>query len=111
MHKLRYMALGGLSVFIGMLTAGMLMPSLVAQRDKFGEIECTGLRVVGDYGDVKVFDGNDQKGSRISLFGKESSPTIEIKEVLGAGRIVVYNDNGEIKVSLNADKQSGGDFI
>ncbi len=45
-HKLGYIALGGLLMFIGMMASSIFMPNLVAQRDKFGEIECTALTVV-----------------------------------------------------------------
>ena len=47
-EKLGYMALGGLLMLVGMLAANLT--PLTAQRDSFGEITCTGLRVVDSEG-------------------------------------------------------------
>ena len=44
-QKLAYIAIGGLLV-----ATGMIISPLNAQKDKFGEIECTKLTVVGDKG-------------------------------------------------------------
>ena len=38
-EKFKYMAFGGALVFLGML--GAMMSPLTAEKDKFGEIECT----------------------------------------------------------------------
>ena len=57
-NKLSYITLGGLLMLIGMLASSVFMPSLFAQRDKFGEIECTSLTVVdGGYVAVTGKDG------------------------------------------------------
>lgn len=62
-----YMAFGAALVFLGMFDT--LMSPLTAERDKFGEIECTRLTVVGNNGE----------------------PVVEI----GLG---VYEDGGEVEV-------------
>ena len=49
-HKFGYIALGGLLMLIGMIASSIFMPNLFAQRDKFGEIECTALTVVDEDG-------------------------------------------------------------
>ena len=54
-NKLSYIALGGLLMLIGMLTSSVFMPNLFAQRDTFGEIECTSLRVVDANGKTRVW--------------------------------------------------------
>ena len=57
-HKFGYIALGGALMLIGMIASSIFMPSLIAQRDKFGEIECTGLVVVGPDGNETIRLGN-----------------------------------------------------
>ena len=44
-QKLQYIVVGGVIGVLGMLI-GMTVSPLSAQRDKFGEIECTKLTVV-----------------------------------------------------------------
>ena len=51
-EKFRYMAFGGALVFLGMV--GAMMSPLTAERDKFGEIECTRLTVVDADGKMRV---------------------------------------------------------
>lgn len=57
-HKFGYIALGGALMLIGMIASSIFMPSLIAQRDKFGEVECTGLVVVGPDGNETIRLGN-----------------------------------------------------
>lgn len=61
-HKFGYIALGGLLMLIGMMVSSIFMPNLFAQRDRFGEIECTNLRVVDKEGNVKVLISSDESG-------------------------------------------------
>ena len=104
MHKLRYMALGGLLMFIGMLTASVLMPNLVAQRNRFGDIECTSLRVVDKDGMSRVEIGITSDGEDASIFvmDKKGVPQayISVEERRG-GRIRVSNKLGEKSASLD----------
>ena len=54
-EKRGYMALGGLLMLVGMLAANLT--PLTAQRDSFGEITCTGLKVVdSEWRDGVVLD-------------------------------------------------------
>lgn len=74
MHKLRYMALGGLLMFIGMLTASVLMPSLVAQySNKSTEIECSKLTVVSENGYSTSIEG-----SGILIRGDDNAPKVMV---------------------------------
>ena len=51
-------------MLIGMLASSVFIPNLFAQRDKFGEIECTKLTVVDERGSVKIGLGG------VAIFGK-----------------------------------------
>ena len=112
MHKLRYMALGGLLMFIGMLTASVLMPSLVAQRDKFGEIECTGLRVVDSEGDaVIVFSTNQMDVVRMLVSANTgqngNKPEVWIISGDNQAGVHVFGDNGKGQARLYAGEDGG----
>lgn len=104
MHKLRYMALGGLLMFVGMLTASVLMPNLVAQRNRFGDIECTSLRVVDKDGMSRVEIGITSDGEDASIFvmDKKGVPQADISvEERRGGSIRVSNKLGEKSASLD----------
>lgn len=90
MHKLRYMALGGLLMFIGMLTAIVLMPSLVAQRDKFEEIECTKLTVVDA----------DGKACVVLYTNPSDEPRNPLTNLLDGGYVKITNKDGTSEVGL-----------
>lgn len=90
-HKFGYIALGGVLMLIGMMASSVLMPSLIAQRDKFGEIECTGLRVV------------DGEGNLVAKLG--------INDKFGGGQLIVYcGKSGKFKglVDITAIYPFGG---
>lgn len=116
MHKLRYMALGGLLMFIGMLMASVLMPSLVAQRDKFGEIECTKLTVV-DGGDIFVWGedltsavilGTRDTGGFIRVYGKDGPGTgVGIYGYEHGGGVNVYGKDRKSGVTLRVTEHGG----
>ena len=67
-HKFGYISLGGLLMLIGMIASSVFMPNLFAQKDKFGEIECTALTVVDADGIPSVsIAGRGNGGSVIIL--------------------------------------------
>ncbi|MDE0186037.1 MAG: hypothetical protein OXP71_11400 [Candidatus Poribacteria bacterium] len=76
-HKFGYIALGGALMLIGMIASSIFMPNLIAQRDKFGEIECTGLVVLGPDGNETIRLGNspDQRDASgyIAIFDRSYS--------------------------------------
>ena len=67
-EKLGYMALGGLLMLVGMLAANLT--PLTAQRDTFGEITCTGLKVVNSHGRAKVWLNSNSIGGNIYIYGE-----------------------------------------
>ena len=98
MHKLRYIALGALLMFIGMLTASVLMPNLVAQRTLFDEIEtsgvikCRGLVVVDGDDVVRMILGAiDDNDASLAIFDKNGEPAMQLRHNESAGEINLYN--------------------
>ena len=114
-------------MLVGMLAANLT--PLTARRDSFGEITCTGLRVVDSEGNQRVSlkgypDGGivaacDSKGNmRTSLVGFEQGGKIF---VLGQGRqehvtigvdgnggqIVVHHKDGKSRVAMWSAKDGG----
>lgn len=107
MHKLRYMALGGLLVFIGMLTASVMMPSLVAQY-RFNAIECTKLTIVGASGDKRIEIAPYMNGGHIDFYDRFGTSQIHIghwginDKHGGADRVIIrsdYDNGGYIEVN------------
>ena len=91
---------------------GMLASPVTAQKDKFGEIECTSLKIV-DGGDVRVF-GNDGKlivrlgmtmlgddGGTVGLDGNVDGNDGKVYDGFG-GEVVVYGTDGKAQARLGA---------
>lgn len=83
--KLAYAGFGALLLFIGM----MLSP-VTAQRDKFGEIECTGLTIFDEAGVARVRLGANEHG------GGERG-----------GHLDILDDNGRSLVSAYTNEYGG----
>ena len=91
-YKLSYIALGGLLMLIGILASSVFMPNLFAQRDRFGDIECTKLTIVGDKG----------------------IPLIELNSNHRRGSITVHHVNenyGYVSIGVDGWLRSQGGFI
>ena len=129
-EKVGYIAVGGILMLVGMLAANLT--PLTAQRDSFGEITCTGLKVVDSEGNQRVGlmgypEGGivaacDSKGNlRSSLIGfkeggklfvlgnnREECVTIGLNE--NGGQIIVYGKDGKDRVAMWSTKD-GGQFV
>ena len=66
--RLGYMALGA-AIGISGLAIGLCVSPLKAQRETFGEITCTGLKVVNSYGTEVVGLGADSLWRACQHFG------------------------------------------
>ena len=69
--KLVYMVFGEMIAIIGMLFGIGLVSSSTAERDKFGDIECTRLRGVDADGKVPVIIAASDHGGAISVHGND----------------------------------------
>ena len=84
-NNLSYMAFGGLLMLIGMLASSVFMPNLFAQKDKFGDIECTSLRIVDAGGNWKASLGVDEHGGYMRVYDSIGN------------RVLNFNGHGEVE--------------
>ena len=97
-QKFAYIVLGGVLV-----AAGMIISPLNAQKDKFGEIECTRLAVVDADGNERVILSTDpvdnlllkSVGSGVAIYGAEHD-----------SRVSAYGKGGK-SASLNIREHGG----
>ena len=104
--KLAYIGFGTL---FGCLCTiiGMLASPVTAQRDKFGEIECTGLNVIGKDGQL-VSLSTDEQGGAVTVYAKDgkSGVSLHVRENGGA-LIMVYNEDTDASVFIYSSDDSG----
>ena len=108
-HKLTYISLGGLLMLIGMMASSVFMPNLVAQRNRFGEIECTKLTVTSpkDAGErVVLATGTDDAGL-IRIFDKNRTPRITMDQNVIGGGVRVFGKDGSRRVTMTAESLYG----
>ena len=98
-QKLAYIAVGGLLV-----AAGMIISPLNPQKDKIGDIECTGLTVNGTTwhnGSIYVYDGS------ILLNGSDTSGYMYITRPSEHRPAININDGVLTKVQVGFNKHGG----
>lgn len=127
-QALGLMALGSVFTIIG-----TLLSPVAAQRDKFGEIECTALNIVDSNGIVSVAVGEGKNGGFVRLFDKEKSTVTKLNfdgygqvecrsvsvvdgngdgqvalwSVFSGGRVDVFNNDGLSQATLRVTKHGG----
>lgn len=106
-NQLSYIALGGLLMFIGMLASSVFMPSLFAQRDKFGDIECTRLAVVDADGKLMALVGRNEHGGEVAVLDKDGKLQALLDTTERGGRTSVYVKGGKAAASLFANEHGG----
>ncbi|MDE0184750.1 MAG: hypothetical protein OXP71_04765 [Candidatus Poribacteria bacterium] len=123
MNSKHYLVMSGIvGGVIGSLLTALLVSPVTAQRDKFGEIECTGLRVVDDAGNARIILTTDYRDAArrpyydydevnvlitatgrgsLHVSGEEGkNGSVSIFSGSRSGSIHVYDDSGESMVSL-----------
>ncbi len=86
MNSKHYLVMSGIvGGVVGSLLTALLVPPVTAQRDKFGEIECTKLTVVN----------------------KDSIPVVHLASIENSGIVRVYDDSGTSRVNLAMNKHGG----
>ena len=100
--KLVYAGFGFLFAVIG-----MLLSPVTAQRDKFGEIECTRLTVVDANGKTGVILTVDEHGGVVSAIGKDgkSGALLGINE--HGGTVGTYGKDGKPRAGFGVYEHGG----
>ena len=121
-HKLCYIALGGF-----LFALGTIISPIIAERTKFGEVECTKLTVVNRDGDpvvvlsagvlgmgcgeIHVYGASHGIGGSIAIHhGQEIDTSVWIHADIDSSFVVVGPDRGS-KVWLSSHKKSGGSVV
>ena len=103
--KFGYMAFGGALVFLGMV--GAMMSPLTAEKDKFGEIECTRLTVVDADGKRGVLLTTDEDGGFVYAFGKDGQSAAVLRVDEHGGRVSAIGKDGKSGAWLNVGEHGG----
>ena len=104
-EKFRYMAFGGALVFLGMV--GAMMSPLTAERDKFGEIECTRLTVVDADGKMGVLLTTTEHGGSVSAYGKDGKSGASLSITEDGGHVQVKG-KGEGVAAMSINEYGNG---
>ena len=114
MNSKHYLVLSGIvGGVVGSLLTALLVPPVTAQRDKFGEIECTGLRVVDKDGDEVVkLSWNIQHGGRVSVLNKQAlgPQTLITSDHIAVGDGFFFGPNG-IRRGVRIGVDGHGGFV
>ena len=104
-EKFRYMAFGGALVFLGMV--GAMMSPLTAEKDKFGEIECSKLRVVDADGKTRVYLTTDEYGGLVYALGKDGKPAVALDITEHGGRVKAFGKDGKSGALFRVTEHGG----
>ena len=93
-QKAGLMALGSVFTIIGMMFAIGMLPSVTAQRDKFGEIECTKLTLIDSLtGKITAELSTDEHGGLLYLFGSnENRGMVTLEADKHGGRLTMFSN-------------------
>ena len=105
-QKFSYMAFGATLMFIGMLLT--LMSPLTAEKERFGEIECTKLTVVDPItGKTQSVIRGAKYGGEISVHNQDGLRVARLEVVEdGRGSVIAHNKAGGFAV-LGANNIGG----
>ena len=92
---------------IGSLLTALLVSPVTAQRDKFGEIECTSLRVVDAAGKTAALLSVDEDGGSVGAFGKDGKSRASLG-VIEHGGFVQVKGKGEGMAVMSINEYGNG---
>lgn len=104
--KLAYAAFGCLFGSICTIM-GLLASPVTAQRDKFGDIECSSLRVVDATGVARVRIRLGAYGGYVGVYGKDSNSRASLGVTGYGGDVEVYDRDGQVKAVLGVHEHGG----
>ena len=130
-EKLGYIVLGGVLMLVGMLAVNLT--PLTAQKDTFGRITCTGLKVVNpdrttavelsiaDHGGTVVVRGKDGKiaaamtieeyGGTVVVRGKDRKSTAGMNINEDGGNVAVAGKHGKSTAGMGIAFGGGAVFV
>lgn len=85
--KFRYSVYGGLLVAVGIII-GMVCPPLFGQNDRFGEITCTGLKIMDENGKMRI---ELDSGGSVTVFDENEKVRARL---LSTTHVIGYDENG-----------------
>lgn len=93
-QKAGLMALGSVFTIIGMLFAFGMLPSVTAQRDKLGDIECTKLTLIDALtGKTTAKLETDEHGGLLYLYGaNDNRGSAKLTMDLHGGKLVMFSN-------------------
>ena len=101
-QKLGYVALGGVLMLIGVIVASVVTPILMAQKEVFGEITCTGLRVVNQDGkEVIRLRISESDSGFVEVLNNAETPAVYLMGDSDGGSVRVFNKSGVSVVRLD----------
>ena len=116
-QKLGYLALGGVLMLIGMVTATTLIPSLIAQDNPdligemdsaaFNELTCNKLTVVDENGNPGGLLFIDENGGTVTVVNKNGNPGVLLLNDESGGGVLVYDKTENPKVALGSNEDGG----
>ena len=109
--KRTYIALGGVLMLIGMMTATIITPNLVAQKnaDTFGNITCTELEIVDENGQtgIRLYTRKHIPRGIVWVYDESGTQAIGLGVTNDGGAIDVCDKSGEIAVRLGVTEDGG----
>ena len=108
MNMKHYLLISGIvGGVIGSVLTALLVSPVTAQRDKFGVVECSELRIVDEDGNWATRLGVGAPGGYVMAFGKDDNSMV----MLGFGKdgpaVTIGNEDGIAEILVSED---GGDF-
>ena len=113
-QKLGYMALGAGIMVLGIIIGQVITPNIEAQSDGvFGEIQCTGLKVVDEQGKTAIALSSWESAitgepiNEVSVYGKDKSAVGLYSNYELGSQVYVFDENKKGSVYLAADETGG----
>ena len=113
-HKVsvRDMVLGAVIMLIGLAVGAVVSPPIIAQRaGVFGEIECTGLKVVDKHGKTAIELGSYESGNEVTLFDKSGKVGVVLGAIDGWANVVNIHDRSAGKPGIALQSIDQGNTV
>lgn len=102
-QALGFMALGSVFTIVGLV----LSPVTAQQRGNFGEIECTGLKVVDSNGKLRVALWSVFSGGRVDVFGNDEKSKATLRVTKHGGHVIANGEDGRSSADLHVCEHGG----